>query len=362
MHIYIDESGIFAPSEVESQWSSVGALVVPDNAVDETKTALETLKIALGVEVNEEIKRQRPDCSSVPYEFFITKLNQIGCTLHVVSTSGGLLQGDQLEKHRVSTKQAINKYFEIKGKPESLCQDACSLIDKLSAQQFSQCILQTYLVSDLVEKTIPHYARVSPESLGQFFWEFDRKDVVETSFEQAFQMIYVGRVQATSSYRPLPLIQSPDRNYGYFFESFVLNDEASERPNMLDVANMFGNDLSVFGSSLGAFNVSSLLVNSFKLVDSKTSSGVQVADLLVSSVNRCLKGNYTNNEKMASILGGLMINSPKSNVRAISLMGFSETRELKDSTGMLVNLMDENSKKLFSEEFIRNSERYYQKI
>lgn len=356
MHIYIDESGIFAPSEAENQWSTVGALVVPDNAVDEIKIALETLKLSLGFGVEEEIKRQRPDCSSLPYEQFLTKLEQIGCTLHVVSTSGGLLQGELLQERRASTKNAIKRYVEIKGELESLCQNSCSLIDKLSAQQFYQCILQTYLISELIEKIIPHYAKVSPESLGQFFWEFDRKDVVETSFEKAFKMLYIGRVQATSSLRPLPLLQSPDRNYDYFLKSFALNNGASGPDGILDVANMFGADLSIFGCSLGAFDVSNLLANSFELVDSTTSSGVQIADLLVSSVNRCLKRNYTNNEKMASLLGTLMLNSPKPNVRAISLMSFSETRELKGSTGGLVNLMDENSKKLFSTEFIRNSE------
>ncbi|MEZ9558385.1 DUF3800 domain-containing protein [Vibrio splendidus] len=358
MYIYIDESGLFIPTEVEEQTSSVGALVVPDNAVSEMESALQTLKVEIGVGVDKEIKRPRPDCQSIPFEDFIAKLNHLGCTLHVISTSGGPLQGERLEKHRESTKQAILRFAGIENKSQSLCEEVCSLIDNLSSQQFSQCILQTYLISELIEKVIPYYAKLSPESLEKFIWEFDRKDFVETTFERVFKYLYIGRVQATSSINPLPLIQSPDRNYGYFFRSFAANHGSNEKAKLQNIATLCGGDLSHIGDALGTFEVSSLLANSFSLVDSRDSLGVQIADLLVSSVNRCIKGNYTDNEKMASLLGKLMINSPKRNVRAVSLMGFSETRPLGGLAGKVINIMDDNSNRLFSEVFISNRERY----
>lgn len=362
MNIYIDESGIFAPSENGNQWSTVGALVVPDNAVDDMNTALETLKIALGIEIEEEIKKGRPDSSSLPFEVFIKSIDQLGCTFHAVSTTGGLLQGEMLEKHREATKSAIKNYVEIKEKSESLSEDACALIEKLSAQQFSQCILQTFLVCDLLEKVIPHYAKISPESLGEFNWEFDRKDIVETDFERTFEMLYMGRVQSTSARRPLPLIFSPERNYDYFIRSFCLNNDEAGKDDFLDVANMFGADLSVLGSALGTFDISDLLAKNFKLIDSKHSSGIQVSDLLVSGVNRCLKGNYTDNDKMASLFGKLMLNSSKPNVRAINIMGFSDAHAVTGFTGDLINLMDENSKKVFSKKIIENTTHLYEKI
>ncbi|KHA58708.1 hypothetical protein NL53_20410 [Vibrio variabilis] len=61
---------------------------------------------------------------------------------------------------------------------------------------------------------------------------------------------------------------------------------------------------------------------------------------------------------MASLLGKLMINSPKRNVRAVILMGFSETRPLGGIAGKVINIMDDNSHRLFSEVFISNRERY----
>lgn len=360
MHIYIDESGIFAPSESESHWSTVGAIVVPDNSLDDSKEALKDLKLNLGLKVEDEIKRNRPDCSSLPFEDFIVNLDRLGCTLHAISISGEALQGKALERHRQSTIAAIKNYAKIKGISDRFYDDACTLINQLSAQQFSQCILQTHLVCELLEKIIPYYAEISPESLGEFFWEFDRKNIVETNFEAAFKMLYVGQVQSTTSSRPLPIILSPKKNYGYFFKSFCLIEGANA--DRLDVAKMFGADLSAFGSALGTFNISGLLENSFKLVDSKSSPGIQISDLLVSSVNRCLKGNYTDNEKMASLLGRLMINSGKSNARALGLLRFSDTREITGHIGEIINLMDTSSHKLFSEEFMQNSSLYYEKI
>ncbi len=56
-----------------------------------------------------------------------------------------------------------------------------------------------------------------------------------------------------------------------------------------------------------AFNIQKLIREDIAFVDSKTSVGVQVADILASATRRSLRGTFQSNNDLSSLLGSLMI-------------------------------------------------------
>ena len=71
MYIYIDESGLFSTSDNENSWSSVGAIVIPDESLEKVENALNRLKQVNKLNNSEELKRNRPDSSSESFIYFI---------------------------------------------------------------------------------------------------------------------------------------------------------------------------------------------------------------------------------------------------------------------------------------------------
>ena len=57
MYIYIDESGLFSTSDNENSWSSVGAIVIPDESLEKVENALNRLKQVNKLNNSEELKR-----------------------------------------------------------------------------------------------------------------------------------------------------------------------------------------------------------------------------------------------------------------------------------------------------------------
>lgn len=97
----------------------------------------------------------------------------------------------------------------------------------------------------------------------------------------------------------------------------------------------------------------------FSLEDSKLSDGIQVSDLLVSSVNCCLKQNYTDNLKMAKALGKLMINSPRIDEQTVKVFGHGPKRPIANAPAKLIKLMDSSSKQLYDRTFRENISKNY---
>lgn len=346
MHIFIDESGLFVPQKEHHKWSSVGALVVPDKSLSSLETALKKLKQAHGVDATDEFnKNNRPDCSSDAFYDFLKEIDLAGCVLQITATNGSPIEAEGLIQNRESTKEGIAAYARKIPAAADSVEILSRLIDQLSAQQYNQCMLQINLIFDVLSKIITHYSKVIPEELGGFSWVVDRKDLTETAYERVFKYLYSGLVSAYSKSRPPAMVCGGDRDYSYFFMEY----SSSVGKAIKYAKDIYDVDLSDLSKNLMAVDLGGLLHRDFTLQDSKESFGLQSIDLLVSSVNRCLKRNYTDNEKMATALGRLMINSPLTYGRALTIMGHRPTEFMEGEAVSLVQLMDNASKKLFSE-------------
>ncbi|MBS3021401.1 hypothetical protein DJFAAGMI_04173 [Comamonas sp. PE63] len=353
MHIFIDESGLFSVSSKSQAWSTVGGVVIPDGSLEKVGESLAKLKAEYGLGIDEEFKRNRPDCASEPYQEFLKSLDKAGCTLHAVSTVSDSASGvEDLEKHRDSTIAAIRNYSSSKERDlELYAEEVVALVRSLSRQEFNQCILQVQMICEMLPKIISHYAGILPEELGRFKWVIDKKNInKENKYEKCFKDIYIGMIMVGSANQNSAIITG--RNYEAFNRAF------SPKVNTGELLRSFsketGIDRSHLKNSIVPVSFSKLLENEFSLEDSKRSIGLQVADLLISSVNRCLKQNYTNNKKMAKALGRLMINSPRVDGWSLTVRACGNPRSIKNAPANLIKLMDASSKHLYSKKLKEN--------
>lgn len=146
----------------------------------------------------------------------------------------------------------------------------------------------------------------------------------------------------------------PERDYSHFLASFSSFFDKNIKDSIEESSNLFEKDMKHIQEYLIGIDNHKVLTNDFTLADSKGCFGLQSIDLLVSSVNRCLKQNFTNNEKMAASLGQLMVNSPLIKMKALGLMSFSEDRPVEHYEANIINIMDSSSRKLFTEKFRYN--------
>lgn len=350
MHIFIDESGLFSTEPNPHAWSTVGGIAIPDGSLTKVSEALKNLKKAYEIDPSNEFKRPRPDCASESYQEFLDALDAADCTLHVLSTRSSSTETATLEKHRSATTMAVRSYANKVPNAATHAEEVIGLIKSLSPQEYNQCVLQAQMICDMLPKVITHYAGILPHELGRFKWVIDRKNFSENRYERCFKELYVGLVTVRSARQASSIISG--RDYSAFFKKFSPNENMDEL--IRRSKEMYEIDHTHLSNSAVPLSFGALLQNEFSLEDSKLSDGIQVADLLVSSVNRCLKQNYTDNVKMAKALGRLMINAPRINEQCIKVFGHGPQRPIANAPAKLVNLMDSSSKQLYNQIFREN--------
>lgn len=344
MHVFIDESGLFLTEPNPYAWSTVGGVAIPDGSLSKVSEALENLKKAYGIDSGKEFKTDRPDCASEPYQEFLKALDAAECTLYVLSTRSSKAEAESLEAHRSATIVAIRNYVRKVADVATHAEEVIALIEGLSKQEYNQCVLQSQMICDMLPKMVSYYAGILPCEIGRFKWVVDRKNISENRYERSFKELYVGLVNVRSKRQTSSLLAG--RNYTAFHNAFSLNEDMDEL--MRRSKEMYEIDHTHLANSAIPLSFGALLQNEFSLEDSKLSDGIQVSDLLVSSVNRCLKQNYTDNVKMAKALGRLMINAPRIDEQSLKVFGHGPTRPIANAPAKLLNLMDTSSKQLYS--------------
>lgn len=277
-------------------------------------------------------------------------LDKLGCTLHALSKVSFPGDSEKMDEHKVKTITSIRNYSSRQKDGERHAELVISLIESLSKQEYNQCMLQSQMMCRMLPKIISHYAGFLPGEIGRFKWVVDRKNIVENKYERCFKELYIGLIVIASMRQYSPLLAK--RDYSEFNRSFRPDMNIPELVSR--IKEDFAVDYSGLEESFTPVIFDKILQNEFSLEDSERSIGIQVSDLLTSSVNRCLKRNYTNNEKMATAVGGLMINAPRIDEQSLMVLGYGSQRPIANAPGKLIKLMDASSKQLYGDIFRRN--------
>jgi hypothetical protein len=80
-------------------------------------------------------------------------------------------------------------------------------------------------------------------------------------------------------------------------------------------------------------------------MDSLDSQGIQAVDLVVSGIRRCLRRQFSDNDKAASALGKLMLQA-QHNTLPLNLISFANDLPLATEVARLVRMMSKNCKSM----------------
>lgn len=332
MNIYIDESGSFVNASTVGSWNAVAALAVPEAADEKIGQLLAQLRILNGYEAGKETKLN--DLTEDTYIQFIGNLADLNTVVFSTATDAGLNTTDRVLEHQQHQVEEILRHIdkmEYEGGRQGVLLVA-SQLGKLSPQLYVQLLCQINLMFDVVSRVITYYVQCDTGTLAEFRWRIDQKNISRTDFEDAFAKLSPPLLQTMSMSEPLLMINGFDYSSlsQYQFENGKMPDYLKE----------------VYGIEIGSgINIQKLIRGNIKFMDSQDSPGIQAVDLVVSGIRRCLRRQFSDNDKVASTLGRLMLQG-KHNAPPLNLISFANDRPVTIESARLVRMMSMNCKSM----------------
>lgn len=296
MHIFIDESGNFIHSINEKAWSVVAALAIPECSLSDAYLILKQFKENAGATSGEEAK-DRSTYQDASIKKLASSLGKINCSLYCIALYGGPDSETDVEALKKQKTEALRRGNQnSSAEAIQLAEKTISKIENLSPQLYFQAIAHISLIKQFLSKGITHYALHAPEALSKFTWRVDGKNKQrKVPFEEIIEIMVTGSIQEQSRVEPLPRVIG--RDYSHVDKYLLPPTEDSP----------FSKDASY--TNAGGWDLIRIVHDDYKLETSEASEGIQLADILVSSVRRCLRGSFDDPESVAESLGGLMIES-----------------------------------------------------
>lgn len=290
MKVFLDESGTFARCTQRGSFCLVAAYVVSEKDYPRMEATLRKYKEEAGFSKGAEVKRSK--VSEDVYFRMLHRLASIdGIALAVVTDAS---MNGAAEAHRDEQAQKIAdnapgmKYPEGKELVLKLADDVRSL----SAQSYVELFCRTYLAFDVVNLAQLYFVQRCPETLSRFEWQFDRKDITPTRFETTVKHASIALMQSMSFREPMTFLEGAD--YSYFDRAFK-------------TADPYPYWLPPLPPGRSHLSTNQIWMRDHHFVDSASSPGVQVADLIASGIRGCLRGTFNNNDTAAALLGRLMV-------------------------------------------------------
>ena len=332
MNIYIDESGSFVNAPTTGAWNAVAALAVTEESDQQLSQLLEQLKIFNGLEPCVEAKLR--DVTEDTYLTFIDALAELNVVAFCTFTDAGLNTIDRVVEHQrnqvIEALRHKDKMMYEEGKRS--VEFVASQLNKLSPQLYVQLQCQINLLFDVVSRVINYYAQRNPTTLAKFRWRIDQKNSSRTDFEDAFEKLSPPLLQTMSINKPSPRVR------GFDYSSLAQYEfEDGKMPNYLR---------EVYGIEFQAgINIQKLIRGDIQFLDSRDSHGIQAVDLIVSGIRKCLRRQFLNNQKSASILGRLTLQA-ENNSPTINLITFANDVPAPKEVGEIVKIISNSCKSM----------------
>ena len=331
MNIYIDESGSFVSAPKQGSWNAVAAFALPEAARKGLEHVVAEVMRSISRRGSREVKIK--DLDEQGYLAFIAKLSRLNGTLFCVATDAGLNTSRSVAEHqRVQASKILQHIDKMRheGGRQGIALLA-SQIEHLSPQLYVQLMCQLELMYDVVSRAITYYVQQNSITLKEFRWRIDRKNTDKTNIEDAFEKLSPAILQTMSISRPFIKV----REFDY---SSMKQYEFAPGKTPTYLRDDYGIDVA--GDS---WNIQKLIRGNIAFIDSKDSAGIQAVDLIVSGIRKCLRRGFQNNEKVASLLGTLMLQAMRGET-PLRLVSFGVDEAADRETARLVRLMAHNAK------------------
>lgn len=337
MNIFIDESGSFVSTSRASAWSAVAAFALPEASRKGLELCVSELRPSPNRLAKREIKIN--ELNEPEYIAFLAKLTRLDGALFCIATDSGLNTPTRIAEHQRGQVAKVLEHID-KMRFESGRQGVALLaaqIEKLSPQLYVQLFCQVELMYEVVSRAITYYVQRKPGTLSEFRWRIDQKNIKRTDFEDAFEKLSPALLQTMSLSKPLLMVEEFDYSRMKQYEF-----APGKAPTYLK------DDYGLELSPNAKLNIQKLIRGNIKFMDSQESAGIQAVDLIVSGIRKCLRRSFNNNERIATLLGCLMVQAIH-NEPPFRMLSFGVDAPLDQETAHLLNLMWRNAKPMLKD-------------
>lgn len=308
MFIYIDESGVFAPSSSANSWNVIAAYAMPEAVRKQAESALRKLKVDAGRTHAEEIKLR--DLTEAQLTTFLDELGGLGAIVFASCIDLGAQDPAAIAAHQANQVEEIrtNGSCVVYEEGRALIEDLAGRVERLSPQLYTQMVVQLDLIDQVYRTTTLYFVQRVPATLSSFRWRIDEKNSNQPVFEETLRHLAPPLLQSKSLRDPAIFVREFD--YSHYEQAFRY--VPGEMPTYLQEET--GIEMSS-GSNLGK------ILRDFEFVRSHEVPGVQIADLLASSFRRALRGDFKDNLSVTRKLGQLTVQraKPQPSIHLISL-------------------------------------------
>ncbi len=293
MRIYIDESGSFIPGSSPTRICCQAALVVPERFAPELLAKFDRLRSSWTNEPELKGSAFSDDQTSKTLDLLkghgvVVEIAAIDVAHHSVTTVKEF-QCAQAEKFGAAlTDEHDEIWHRFVAELDSAWMD-------LSPQLILQVEVLLALIEELVRVLPNFYAQRIPKELGRWDWIVDPKDVKPTRFEEVWRRTLGPILQTRSLERPMAQVR------GFDYSAF-------DRFHM-DVPEYMKS--IVPADSPRPVNLGMLFTESASFADSRSETGLQLADVVASTFTKAMNGKLPTD--VWRRLGPLLVQKPVGN-------------------------------------------------
>jgi len=321
----------------QESWNCVAAYVYPESNRRSISELLVQLKSRIGKSRGAEVKLR--DIEESDYIWLLASLRRLDGVLFAIATDASLNTPSVIEHHKARQVDNILKPIPLMHYEEGRqgLRDLADKVARLPIQLYVQMVSQVQLVIAILHSAVLYFVQRKPQTLSRFRWRIDQKNSEKTEYEKAFSQVLPAFLQSASLREPMIMLE--EANYSWFDRFYF--PEGEEPTYLQDVYGIESND-----ADDRKLNIGQIVREDTDFVDSKAHLGVQVADLLVSGLRRCLRNSFNRNDDVARLLGSLMVQSVGSDA-PIKLISFgSDNHDAGDGAARSVVIMRDTARSM----------------
>lgn len=210
MHIFIDESGTFAPVTGKQSISAVGALVVPDANLAKVVERYQRLRPGL-LKRGTEVKGRELDEHAV--DRVIGLLLKNGVLFEITAIDMGLHTEPDLTASKMRQAELITADLTDKHGPsvQAALWKRRDRLEKMPLQQYVQSKITYCVIDRVIRHATAYFAQRSPKELGRFHWVVDAKEPKKvTPWEEWWSFVIKPWLKSGSGTKPLARLEGAD--------------------------------------------------------------------------------------------------------------------------------------------------------
>jgi hypothetical protein len=341
MHIFVDESGVFPkPSGKLEVISTLGALCIPTRRRDHLYMKFDALKTRWGVN-RLEIKGSKLRESQVREALILLSKHDVRAKL-LIFDSGIHTEADIIA-HQKNQAQLLTDKLHPHATPtlRAEIEDVQRRILRLSMPLYVQLELLTELSGMAFQEFTLWHAMRDGRELEKFAWAIDAKDKARTEYENLWKLVIAPFLATRSSQYPLLTVEGADYSHMQrFYKPLDKQDSGA--------AEVVGNSTN----KEGRLDIKQVLLEELTYPDSKSDLGIQLVDIVVTTLRRALAGTLAASG-WQSLSKVLIHYKAMGSIPSLSLFPVRNARTVKRSYQPIVKWLHDNATNMIPPRLLR---------